>query len=51
MSGAQWLSSKGVRLGIEGLLVPASLPVESLSCVREQDTLSAAYSSTKTVPT
>ena len=29
-------------MGIEGLLVPDSPPAESLCCVLEQDTLSAA---------
>ena len=38
--GAQWLSWYIVRLGIEGLLVRASPPVESLYCVLEQDTSS-----------
>ena len=42
ISGAQWLSWLSVRLGIEGLLVPDSLTTESLCCVLEQDTLSAA---------
>ena len=40
--GAQWLSWKGNRVGIEGLLLLDSLLAESLSCVLEQDTLSAA---------
>ena len=31
-----------VRQGIEGLLVRDSLPAESLCCIHEQDTLSAA---------
>ena len=32
-----------IRLGIKGLLVPDSPPVESLCCVLEQEALSAAY--------
>ena len=33
---------RALRLGIEGLLIPDSLPVESLCCGFKQDTLSAA---------
>ena len=34
-------------MGIKGLLVPVSLPAESLCCVFEQDTLSAAWWNTR----
>ena len=41
--GSQCLSGQGVRLGVEVFLVPAyTLVEESLCCVLEQDTLSAA---------
>ena len=40
--GAQWLSWLSIRLGIKGLLVWVSPPVESLCSILEQGTLSAA---------
>ena len=41
-SGVQWLSWQSIRQGIQGLLVCDSPLVDSLCCVLDQDTLSAA---------